>query len=504
MSEPEDPAVAPDKVPNLIEWFGYSTSMDFSRPPTLGGIFRVVFSLVLILFYGAAIVAAAYVIKHTIAPTQNPISDGPSLGAGALIAAILAAPFVIWRTLIAQRTVDLQHQGQITDRISKAVEQLGAEKTVKLPGKDGLVVEQTKPNIEVRIGGLYALERIAQDSMTFDKGRDHISMMEILCAYIRENAPASEARRSPHEVFRRLTKGGDGVQGLDAESAIAHPDFKSVNNHGWAPADLTTENLRTWARALPPPRTDLQTALEIIGRRSPAQIALERATPARGSPAQIALERAMRWRGRTTGYRLDLRNCALQRADLSPLDFDHALFTGTRMAEAVLSGAQMAEAVLSGAQMAEAILRDAQMEGASLSRAQMQGASLSRAQMEGAVLRGVQMQEAILWGAQMKGANLSGAQMQGADLSGANLRFADLSDWTIARTSLRSADFTDATGLTQAALDRAYGDSGTILPPGLVRPAHWDTATLANYWDGDPEYRAWLATTDPAGQPLPP
>ncbi len=396
MSKPEDPHPARDKAPNLIEWFGYSTSTDFSRPATLGGIFRVVFSWFLILFYLAAILAAAYVIKHTIDPTQNPISDGPNLGAGALIAAILAAPFVIWRTHIAQRTVDLQHQGQITDRISKAVEQLGAEKTVKLPGKDGTATEQTKPNIVVRIGGLYALGRIAEDSMTSDKGRDHIPIMEILCAYIRENAPASKAADCP--------------------------------------ADLTNDNLERWAVALSPPRTDLQTALEIIGLRTSVQIKLERATPARGSDF---------------GYLLDLRATCLQRADLSEMAFNRALFTYTRM-----QGAN---------------LRSAQMQGADLRWAQMEGAYLRRAQMQGAVLTEAKMQAAVLWSA-----------------------------------NLRSANFTDATGLTQDALTRAYGDSGTILPPGLSRPAHWDTATLKGPWANDPEYRAWLATTDPAGQPLPP
>ncbi len=299
MSKPEDPHPAPDKAPNLIEWLGFSISPDFSRARFLGGTFGVILCLLFFL----CVVAVFTIVISSIVTAFDPASSGPNLGAGALIAAILAAPFVIWRTHIAQRTVDLQHQGQITDRISKAVEQLGAEKTIKrqlrnrkgtllfenddagkLDYKKPILEEVTLPNLEVRIGGLYALERIAQDSMTFDKGRDHISIMEILCVYIRENAKASEASDSP--------------------------------------PDLTTENLQTWARALQPPRTDIQTALEVIGRRSPAQIALERAPPAHG----------------TKVYRLDLRNSTLQRAELWARAFDHALFTDTRLAGADLWG----------------------------------------------------------------------------------------------------------------------------------------------------------------------
>jgi hypothetical protein len=40
----------------------------------------------------------------------------------------------------------------------------------------------TEPNIEVRIGAILSLERIAQDSTRYDNGRDHVRVMEILCA----------------------------------------------------------------------------------------------------------------------------------------------------------------------------------------------------------------------------------------------------------------------------------------------------------------------------------
>jgi len=63
--------------------------------------------------------------------------------------------------------VGLSKQGQLTDRFSKAVEQLG-----------------NKDSLEVRLGGIYALERIAGDS-----ARDHPTVMEVLSAYVREHAP---------------------------------------------------------------------------------------------------------------------------------------------------------------------------------------------------------------------------------------------------------------------------------------------------------------------------
>ena len=120
-------------------------------------------------------------------------------------------------TAAAERTTNAAEQGLITDRINTAVTGLGVEKNVKQTAPDGNVTENTDANIEVRLGAVYALERISQDS-----DRDHMQIMEILCAYIRTNVP-------------------------------------------W---DRTTPMKRL--------RADIQAALTVIDRRAPDKIALER------------------------------------------------------------------------------------------------------------------------------------------------------------------------------------------------------------------------------------
>ncbi|MGU9962669.1 MAG: pentapeptide repeat-containing protein [Candidatus Halichondribacter symbioticus] len=62
-------------------------------------------------------------------------------------------------------------QGLIIDQINKANESLDKK-------------DAKKPVIPVRIGALYSLGRIAQDSL-----RDHIQIMEMFCSYIRYNSP---------------------------------------------------------------------------------------------------------------------------------------------------------------------------------------------------------------------------------------------------------------------------------------------------------------------------
>ena len=51
------------------------------------------------------------------------------------LAAIFGLPFLVWRTLVAQKQSDVSEQSLITERISKAVEQLGAEKEVSFIGR---------------------------------------------------------------------------------------------------------------------------------------------------------------------------------------------------------------------------------------------------------------------------------------------------------------------------------------------------------------------------------
>jgi hypothetical protein len=87
------------------------------------------------------------------------------------IVQIVGGLFALIALILAWRRVKVTEQGHITDRYTKAIEQLGK-------------LDVDKPNIELRLGGIYALERIARDSP-----RDHWPIMEVLTAYVRSNAP---------------------------------------------------------------------------------------------------------------------------------------------------------------------------------------------------------------------------------------------------------------------------------------------------------------------------
>ncbi len=64
---------------------------------------------------------------------------------------------------------ELTQEANLTDRFAKAVEQLASE------------------HLEVRLGGIFSLGRLAKDSP-----RDHATIMELLTAYVRERAPRQD------------------------------------------------------------------------------------------------------------------------------------------------------------------------------------------------------------------------------------------------------------------------------------------------------------------------
>jgi len=497
--------------------------------------------LLLVLWAGLFLLTlyAAYVgLWQATQPAEGTASGSATFGfgLGALVAALLGAPFVIWGTWLKYQTVRFQKEGHMTDRINTAVEQLGAEKTVKrrefrpkLKTKDGKsvlengnpvedirsdgtplgdwsAIEETVPNIEVRIGAILSLERIAQDSTIHDKGRDHVRVMEILCAYVRENSNTRKPEDFPEPEWEPLK------DDATAEEGAAHETLRTERFGG---GNFMESKAWNWAQGLPKPRADVEQALQVIGRRTAEQRRVESAWPEvpgedtvwpfdltfrrlPDTPGEAALSaaeleayrvRLKGWKDRIRsykGYRLDLTGANLQGAQLSPKrpDASDAVFAG-----AILTGARMEGADLAWARMEGADLAWARMEGADLYEARMEAANLYEARMEGADLTWARMEGAYLYEARMEGANLSRARMDPS------------TDWTAALLRGAAVQFVDftTTPISADQVNDLFGDGSTRLPDHIPRPDHWPTWELP--WDGkhafDDEWTEWRK--DPEG-----
>ncbi len=108
-----------------------------------------------------------------------------------IITGLLVLAGLYWtsrRVLAVEDNVRVAQEGHITERFTKAIAQLGDDK------------------MAIRLGGIYALERIAKDSE-----KDHGPIMEVLTAYVRENAPVQmeytpkEDEKPPTDIQAILT-----------------------------------------------------------------------------------------------------------------------------------------------------------------------------------------------------------------------------------------------------------------------------------------------------------
>jgi hypothetical protein len=115
--------------------------------------------------------------------TDNRIKIWTAIVQAAGGAALLVGLLFTARNLRAtQDKLDIDKQGQLTNRFIQATGQLGAEL------KDG------QPNIEVRLGGIYALNRISNDWP-----KDYWPIADVLTAYVRHNAPWDPRLIKNHE-----------------------------------------------------------------------------------------------------------------------------------------------------------------------------------------------------------------------------------------------------------------------------------------------------------------
>jgi hypothetical protein len=278
-----------------------------------------------------------------------------------------------------------------TERFTRAVDQLG-----------------NKDSLDVRLGGIYALERLARESQE-DRG----SIIEILTAYVREHAgrPMRAANRpvDPHE-----------------------------HRAGWARS--LGERPNEAPVVLNRPTTDVQAVLTVLRR-----LRLESHDPdleldlhetalsgadLDGARLQGANLGGANLQGATLGA-ADLQGAFLgwanlQRAHLPLANLRDADLGGANLQEANLGGADLQDTDLNEANLQRAKLHEANLKGASLVAAHLEEAYFSGANLKGAILHEANLQRATIREANLEGANLSGASLEGAWLHGANLLGANL------------------------------------------------------------------------------
>jgi pentapeptide repeat protein len=254
----------------------------------------------------------------------------------------------------SERTLVLTARGQLNDRFSRAVDQMGA-------------LTNGKPAVEQRLGGLYALQQYVVQAEAAGSEDDaavaYRTAAAILSAYVRANAP-----------YR-----------AKARAALKDP--------GSGCARERRANLRP----------DVAAAIAVIRELFPAQDATDANDYEKYSTMPDY---------RYDGPALDLSGTDLMHADLTRTDLRSADLRGSRLAGANLRETSLAEAKLAAADARRACFVQAMAFRATFTEGNKRSALVKHA----AKLQGARFGQAILDSADLRYTNLTGAAFNGAEL----------------------------------------------------------------------------------------
>ena len=205
------------------------------------------------------------------------------------LAQILGGMGLLYGLYLGWRRVRAAEEGQITERFTKAIAQLGDKE------------------MAIRLGGIYALERIARDSE-----KDHGPIMDVLTAYVREKAPRKNDEYDPQADERPPTD-------IQAILTVLGRRETTGKNRGDDLLDLDLNHTRLVGANLT--EADLSDAY-LIGA--------------------------------------DLSDAALNDADLIGANLTDADLTDADLTGANLFGADLSDADLTGANLFDAVLTEAE------------------------------------------------------------------------------------------------------------------------------------------------
>jgi len=354
------------------------------------------------------------------------------------VATIIGGLFVVIGAVFTYSNYELSYEGQVTNRFSTAAVLLKDEDT------------------SVRLGGLYALERVAKDSP-----KDHSTVMEILAAYIRER---SRMQREKFDNDKTVdVNKNQSVKSVREERININVNVENNNPLLKTPEELTAP-------------IDVLAAMEIIRRRkqeNDKEDFVFDLTKAKLSKANLRIANLRKANlsyailsNANLSYAI-LSNVNLSGADLSGADLNDANLSGANLSSANLSGAILNSANLSGANLSGADIDGGDLRVADLNEADLSGASLVGADLGRANLVGADLARANLSGASLIGANLIRASLVGANLRFADLQFADLSYASLLFADLRGADLESCIGLDFSQISKAIIDENTKLTSHL-------------------------------------
>jgi len=212
---------------------------------------------------------------------------------------LLAAIGVVGTFAYTARSYALNRAGQLTDRYSKAIEQLGAD------------------SFDVRMGGIYALEQLANDS---PRKRDKDTVVDVLSAFVRVHSDPVHRWRSHLKLHE---------QAAELRNVTRQEEQHKADSH---------------VREFPLPG-DVQAAASVLAQLRPSR--------------RVQKNFEMSWLDGIQLPKAHLAGARLTKATLTNADLTGAHLENAILTETILTGADLSEVTVT-----EGALTDEQLKSA--------------------------------------------------------------------------------------------------------------------------------------------
>lgn len=320
-------------------------------------------------------------------PPYHQVNDGAAIrNIGLVLAALLGAPFVIWRSYVAAKQARIQDEALFNDKIKVAAEGLAARHQVTRVVHQGttkeVVLTEWVDDVVTRAAAIDQLEGLANERPSVTP-----RVARLLSIYVRELSREFPAEQSP--------------------------------------AGLSHEQTRVWISNLDVKRRDSEKAAQTLGR-------LQKISGNRLVPSD-----------------LDMRQTNLQAFDLSECLFNGFDFSGSNLQNAKLISSNLDYANVRSSDLFGADFTGASLISLKATRAVLSGANFEHVSMNNAVFYNAILVAANFYECSLSGANFSGSILDRAvfcdsDLADADFNRAKLRQSEFLNTKLPHANFRHA------------------------------------------------------------
>jgi uncharacterized protein YjbI with pentapeptide repeats len=217
-----------------------------------------------------AMLALGWLLADLVSGDQRRASEAART-ALPILAGAIGLPLIVWRPLILDRQTRISEEKTQIDRethytsiFSRGIDQLGQTREIKRTvqsSKGPIDTTTTVPNIEVRLGGIHSLSRLAEESL-----RDREKIDNVLRSYIRENSWSDRLGEVTKKPDWKRNPAWNWVYDLDIDPTDA--EAREARDKWLLDTNEQIRQLEEWAVEVPETRVDVNESVDVLALRS--------------------------------------------------------------------------------------------------------------------------------------------------------------------------------------------------------------------------------------------